>query len=61
MPMPLDGIKVIDWTIWQQGPVASTMLGDLGADIIGGCCRIGPAHVRELRSVVDERGVSPAR
>jgi len=34
MPMPLDGMRVIDWTIWQQGPVASLMLGDLGADVI---------------------------
>ena len=32
--MPLDGIRVIDWTIWQQGPVASVMLGDLGAEVI---------------------------
>jgi len=32
--MPLDGVRVIDWTIWQQGPVASLMLGDLGADVI---------------------------
>ena len=34
MPMPLEGIRVIDWTIWQQGPVASVMLGDLGAGVI---------------------------
>jgi crotonobetainyl-CoA:carnitine CoA-transferase CaiB-like acyl-CoA transferase len=34
MPMPLDGIRVIDWTIWQQGPIACTMLGDLGAEVI---------------------------
>jgi CoA:oxalate CoA-transferase len=34
MPMPLEGIRVVDWTIWQQGPVASAMLGDLGADVI---------------------------
>ncbi len=34
MPMPLEGVRVIDWTIWQQGPVASAMLGDLGAEVI---------------------------
>ena len=33
-PQALQGIKVIDWTIWQFGPVAATMLGDLGAEVI---------------------------
>ena len=34
MPMPLEGIRVVDWTIWQQGPIASAMLADLGAEVI---------------------------
>src|SRR5262245_33564009 len=34
MPTPLEGIRVVDWTIWQQGPVSTVMLADLGAEII---------------------------
>ncbi|MDD5094987.1 MAG: CoA transferase [Dehalococcoidia bacterium] len=30
----LEGIRVIDWSIFQQGPVASMILGDMGADVI---------------------------
>jgi CoA:oxalate CoA-transferase len=30
----LEGIRIIDWTIWQQGPVATTMLADMGAEVI---------------------------
>ncbi len=31
---PLNGVRVLDWTVWQQGPVAAVMLGDLGAEVI---------------------------
>ena len=34
MTQPLEGILVLDWTIWQQGPICSAMLGDMGADVI---------------------------
>ena len=42
----LTGLKVIDWSAWLQGPVASMMLGDLGADIV---------------KVEDPRGGDPSR
>ena len=34
MTQPLEGLIVLDWTIWQQGPVCSAMLGDMGARVI---------------------------
>ncbi|MBI2864308.1 MAG: CoA transferase [Chloroflexi bacterium] len=32
--LALEGIRVIDWTIYQAGPVAGEMLGDFGAEVI---------------------------
>ena len=41
--------------------MASVWLRD-GADVIGGCCQIGPAHIRQLRELVDDDGTaSPER
>jgi len=34
MPKPLEGIRVLDWTAWQQGPIASALLADMGAEVI---------------------------
>ncbi len=34
MQQALEGIRVLDFTIWQQGPVATTSLADMGAEVI---------------------------
>jgi len=34
MQLPLEGVRVLDMTIWQQGTYASAVLADLGADVI---------------------------
>ncbi|MBI5522040.1 MAG: CoA transferase [Desulfarculus sp.] len=34
MPGPLHGVRVVEITLFQQGPVAGMRLGDLGAEVI---------------------------
>lgn len=34
MPAILEGIRILDLSIWMQGPSAAAMLGDMGAEII---------------------------
>ena len=48
MPQILQGIRVIDWSLFHVGPVAAAMLADAGADVI---------HVEE-KSGDPSRGIS---
>ena len=34
MSMALEGIRVLEWGHWHQGPLAARILGDLGAEVI---------------------------
>jgi crotonobetainyl-CoA:carnitine CoA-transferase CaiB-like acyl-CoA transferase len=34
MPGALEGVRILDMTIWQQGTSGSAMLADLGADVV---------------------------
>ena len=34
MEGPLDGIRILDFTRYQQGPFATVRLSDMGADVI---------------------------
>ncbi|MDP7470253.1 MAG: CoA transferase, partial [Dehalococcoidia bacterium] len=36
MAGPLEGIKVVEWAVWHNGPAAGYMLGDLGAEGVKG-------------------------
>ncbi|HXF50741.1 MAG TPA: CoA transferase [Dehalococcoidia bacterium] len=47
---PLEGVRVLDFTIWQQGPYATVMLADMGADVI---------KVEEPRGGDPGRGLQP--
>ena len=34
VPLPLDGVRVLDFTWAQQGPFATALMADMGAEII---------------------------
>lgn len=47
----LENIRVLDWTQWQQGPVCSMTLGDMGADVIKIEERLGGDGARGMMRV----------
>jgi crotonobetainyl-CoA:carnitine CoA-transferase CaiB-like acyl-CoA transferase len=51
MTKPLEGYRILDWTIWQQGPVATMMLADLGAEVIKIEERVGGDPGRGVMSI----------
>ncbi len=51
---PLSGIKVVEITTFQQGPVAGMRLGDLGADVIKIEPREGDPARRHMRTIEAE-------
>ena len=51
---PLSGIKVIEITMFQQGPVAGMRLGDLGAEVIKVEPKTGDPARRHMKTVEAE-------
>ena len=51
MAKALEGIRVIDMTVWFQGPVAAQYLGDFGAEVIKLERPQGGDQARGVRSI----------
>ena len=57
MAGPLDGVKVVELTQFQQGPVAGMRLGDLGADVIKVEPKTGDAARGMMRIIGADTGL----
>src|SRR5438309_4555887 len=52
MPGPLDGVRVLDFTIFQQGPQATLVMADMGAGVI----KVEPPKFGDLGRVLSRLG-----
>lgn len=53
MPMPLEGIRVLDWTAFQHGPISTCLLADMGAEVI----KVEPPEGEPARGMLRIYGV----
>lgn len=59
MARPLDGVRILDMTIWQQGTHATALLCDLGADVIKIEGPDNPDPGRAASSFIDGDSLNP--
>jgi crotonobetainyl-CoA:carnitine CoA-transferase CaiB-like acyl-CoA transferase len=52
MSMALEGIRVLEWGHWHQGPLAARILGDLGAEVVKIEERVGGDPMRGLGRIM---------
>lgn len=59
MQMVLEGIRVLDWSVYQAGPYAGAMLGDLGAEVIHIEERTGGDLLRGVQTTYGASSILP--